>query len=390
MKARFEKQLKLIDWDFRGAWTQEGIHGLHWYPGKFIPQVASNLVRLLTKPGQYVLDPFCGCGTTIVESVKLGRPVIGLENDLVGALASKVKCNLFSIQKLRRKLNIIRDGVSGDLFESSKSVVDNDRYVRLSNWFSERTLITLLKLWNIIEQKVNGEDMQFFQVCLSHVLKASCSQEKHWGWIADNVTPKTKRERDILGLFVRHCTNMIEAFERFYDHLDMTGPGSIDVLSNSSVYMHDIRYPINTNCPVDAIITSPPYPCVTDYVKAHRLSYELFEWDLHKNKQAEIGARWKRFRKGQVEEYKQDMIRTFENINPILKNKGLIGLVIDSTDRSRCVLSDPVYVDLADILRSNFGYESVVENLTRRLSGQRLLDHKGSRNYESIVILRKP
>ena len=39
------------------------------------------LVELFTDPGDLVLDPFCGSGTTGVACLRLGRRFIGIEKD---------------------------------------------------------------------------------------------------------------------------------------------------------------------------------------------------------------------------------------------------------------------------------------------------------------------
>jgi len=54
-------------------------HNFHTYPAKFIPQIPRTIIRQLSVPGDIVLDPFCGCGTTLVEAKLLGRSSIGIE-----------------------------------------------------------------------------------------------------------------------------------------------------------------------------------------------------------------------------------------------------------------------------------------------------------------------
>jgi DNA modification methylase len=49
------------------------------YWGNFIPQIPHQMMRRYTKPGDWVLDTFAGCGTTLIEGQRLGRNTIGVE-----------------------------------------------------------------------------------------------------------------------------------------------------------------------------------------------------------------------------------------------------------------------------------------------------------------------
>jgi len=55
-----------------------GVHTAGYW-GNFIPQIPNQMLKRYTKKGEWVLDPFVGCGTTLIESQRLGRNGIGIE-----------------------------------------------------------------------------------------------------------------------------------------------------------------------------------------------------------------------------------------------------------------------------------------------------------------------
>ncbi|MHB1800190.1 MAG: DNA methyltransferase [Actinomycetes bacterium] len=49
------------------------------HPGKMLPAIARTAITAYTQPGDLVVDPMCGIGTTLVEAIHLGRDAIGVE-----------------------------------------------------------------------------------------------------------------------------------------------------------------------------------------------------------------------------------------------------------------------------------------------------------------------
>ncbi|MCP2243289.1 TRM11 family SAM-dependent methyltransferase [Lentzea aerocolonigenes] len=49
------------------------------HPAKMLPAVAAHAIAHYTQPGDLVLDPMCGIGTTLVEAVHAGRRAAGIE-----------------------------------------------------------------------------------------------------------------------------------------------------------------------------------------------------------------------------------------------------------------------------------------------------------------------
>ncbi len=60
---------------------KRGTSGVHmaWYWGNFIPQIPRQLMLRYTKKGDWVLDPFAGSGTTLIECRRLQRNGLGVE-----------------------------------------------------------------------------------------------------------------------------------------------------------------------------------------------------------------------------------------------------------------------------------------------------------------------
>lgn len=70
-----------------------GAHSGH-YHGNFVPQIPYQLLNRYTKKGDWILDPFMGSGTTLIEAQRLGRNGIGIE--LQEAVAEEAKSRIDS------------------------------------------------------------------------------------------------------------------------------------------------------------------------------------------------------------------------------------------------------------------------------------------------------
>src|SRR6266511_5149511 len=49
------------------------------HPAKMLPAIARHAIGAYSHPGDLVLDPMCGIGTTLVEAMHLDRDAIGVE-----------------------------------------------------------------------------------------------------------------------------------------------------------------------------------------------------------------------------------------------------------------------------------------------------------------------
>jgi len=69
------------DWGSRGVWYIESVRANDDHEAKFPLKLADRVIRLYSDPGDLVLDPFVGSGTTAVAALKTGRRYIGIDKE---------------------------------------------------------------------------------------------------------------------------------------------------------------------------------------------------------------------------------------------------------------------------------------------------------------------
>lgn len=102
-------------------------HDFYKYPARFSPEFASAVIEALSDPGDLVLDPFVGGGTTLVESRVRGRLSIGTDVSTLANFVSRAKTQLLSdsdLDALRRwcvalpdKIDLSRPSSAGEWSE---------------------------------------------------------------------------------------------------------------------------------------------------------------------------------------------------------------------------------------------------------------------------------
>lgn len=66
-------------------------HRFYRYPARFSPQFVSQTISALSNPGDLVLDPFMGGGTTVVEAMVGGRRAVGCDVSELAVFVARVK-----------------------------------------------------------------------------------------------------------------------------------------------------------------------------------------------------------------------------------------------------------------------------------------------------------
>jgi len=110
------------------------VHRLHPYKGKFIPQLVEYFIDAHTdefkrevffQPGDIILDPFCGSGTTLVQAAEMGIDSIGIDVSAFNSMISNVKVSNHNIPGIASELNKIT--------KKLKAFVEGKSYVKFEN-----------------------------------------------------------------------------------------------------------------------------------------------------------------------------------------------------------------------------------------------------------------
>ena len=67
------------------------VHEFYRYPARFSPSFARAVISAFSRPGDLVLDPFVGGGTTVVEARLAGRVGIGADLNALAAFVTRAK-----------------------------------------------------------------------------------------------------------------------------------------------------------------------------------------------------------------------------------------------------------------------------------------------------------
>jgi len=70
-----------VDLDFSPSGYLYATHALHAFAARCPPPLADWAISTYSAPGELVLDPMAGSGTTLIEGYLLGRRVCGVELD---------------------------------------------------------------------------------------------------------------------------------------------------------------------------------------------------------------------------------------------------------------------------------------------------------------------
>lgn len=255
-----------------------GSHGAHEYRGKFFPQLARALLNIAgIQPGDYVLDPMCGSGTTLVEAALAGCRAVGVDMNPLSVLMSRAKSAILQTppdilvaeyEKLRAELLQVADKPMAMAWLESLPKQDQDY---LQTWFAPRVLADLDKIAVKVHAIANAACRDLFRLSLSNILRRVSWQKVDDLRVRKEV--RTDADIDAIAEYVTELSRTVRTVLAFLYEDDGHDHGSVEVSEGDARHLTGDSAPLNHLTGItSAVITSPPYATALPYLDTDRLS----------------------------------------------------------------------------------------------------------------------
>ncbi|EOX1791352.1 DNA methyltransferase [Vibrio cholerae] len=288
--SAYEEAKKPIEVDFRQLvdwvpYSDSYTHYIHSYPAKLIKHIPIfflNSKILVPESKSLVLDPFCGSGTVLLESLLAGHSAIGCDANPLARLIAKVKTTKLEAEELHKtKASIILKA------KRFRKIVPLN-VVNVEHWFSESTIKQLSKLYRAINEICTGKELDFFLVTFSSIVKKVSYADPNLS-VPVKIKPE-KYENDVVKERLKNKIkelNNVDVIGLFSSQSDknINRVSLLDSVTSNDVTAEVVsgdarKITKNLDCnselldsnSVDFIVTSPPYAGAQKYIRSSSLS----------------------------------------------------------------------------------------------------------------------
>lgn len=268
------RELLQSNLEFHEERSNHSTHDFHAFPAKFPPQLPRAFINDLTLPGECVLDPMMGSGTTLVEALAAGRRAVGFDIDPLATLISSVKTKSIDVEKALEKGQEIASKAKGLLVDEPVVLVeeldkafDTETREFINYWFSENTQLELMALRLGIQSVRDLQLRDFLRLCFSAIIITK-SGGVSLAWDLAHTRPHKFRQGEPKSY--RH------AVPEFLKRLSKNAASMKtlpELLERPEVMLGNAEKIDLPDESVDLLFTSPPYASnAIDYMRASKFS----------------------------------------------------------------------------------------------------------------------
>lgn len=276
------------------------IHNWYTFKHGYSRDLAINLITYFgLREGSWVLDPFCGSGTTLLTCRELGINSRGFDILPFSVLLSNVKISDYDDKELTGELELLK-GNSNNY--GAETVLPDIPLVNKAFQPGIRSELLLLK--HKIEMIDDLKTRSFFNLGFLAILESVSNTSKTGGFL--RIVDRDVSSDDVQNMFLNKVTSMINDVKE-HNKAPQKKADSLAKIGDAR------RLP--TNRKYDAVITSPPYPNRHDYTRVYSLEM-VFDFvssndELKRIRYETIRSHVEAKKKYEVEGYKKpDMLNT--------------------------------------------------------------------------------
>tara|TARA_R100001039_G_C1850908_1_gene111229 strand:- start:1842 stop:3080 length:1239 start_codon:yes stop_codon:yes gene_type:complete len=237
------------------------VHSDYRYYGKFPSVVAGQILDQIPRPTteHYVLDNFCGSGTTLVEANLRGIKSFGTDISWLSVLASNVKSRSNNIENILINLEKMVAW-----FENNKNnfTAPNDKFCE--KWFSQHTARDLSAIQSYIKNLPFSDTRDFLLVAFIAIIRRV--SKAFDGEVRPHIN-KDKKSRDVISAFSKKIRDMCNNHVEYSKHLKIGVEGRCILQDNTSIsntFNDDLCY---------LVISHPPYLNSFNYAPVYSLEF---------------------------------------------------------------------------------------------------------------------
>ena len=108
---------------------------MHKYFARRPWNVFGELISHYTSLGEIVLDPFCGGGVTVVEALKLGRKVIGVDVNPLATYVTSMEVRPVDIEVLEQAFNRVKRNLRQRIMSMYRTTCPKCKAEAYADWF---------------------------------------------------------------------------------------------------------------------------------------------------------------------------------------------------------------------------------------------------------------
>ncbi len=295
-------------------------HGFHSYAGRMHPSIARGAVASFSKPGETVIDPFCGSGTVLVEALAAGRTAIGADASALAVAIARVRTTVLGESGRER---LAAEGLR--IAEDSAELARKRRRPEVPPWagqeitrFHAHVLFELLGLRALVFATPEDEVGRALRLCLSSILVKFMK--------AGPEAPRDGADKRIArGIPSRMLADRAAELARGLGALERrTPPGTPAPV----VHEADARALPLPDGRAALVLSSPPYAGTYDYAAQHETRFVWLGLSARKFRQVQLGARVRAIGDARADVWRADETRFVAEIARVLRPGGHALLVV--------------------------------------------------------------